>query len=190
MLLNLAITFLIAISLALPAQAAELSYSDIERSKTLLRLMPLVSEFRYYDNNPPTVHFVILDETDSERAFGNRTLVLDKLKKDHTHIQQRPTQLSIETFETLKKMEIATSVVFIQTHLSDIQINQLIDWANEKQVLLFSPFKGDVERGIHAGLKIQQQTRLYLNITALQKSGIQMQADIYRISEIYGRMTK
>ena len=176
---------LLTFSLTIPSQASELSYSDIERSKTLLRLMPLVSDFIYLDNNQKLFRFSILDVSHKERKFGNRGIVLAQLAELGHKLNNRATLLSIETQKSIKSVTPVPTVIFIQTPLSDTELDDLMDWARSNSILVFSPFEGDVERGVHAGLKIKQQTRLYLNIIELERSQIQIQADIYRISDVY-----
>ena len=67
-------------------------------------------------------------------------------------------------------------MVFLASPLGDREFQQLLAWCIGEQVILYSPFDGDVERGATAGLSVQAKVQPFLNRTTLESSRIELQA--------------
>jgi hypothetical protein len=75
-------------------------------------------------------------------------------------------------------------VVFIAEPL-DQQLPELIRFAQQQRLLLFSPFAGDVERGVTAGFQVTDKVLPQVNMASLKKSKIQLKAFFLRIAVKY-----
>ena len=73
------------------------------------------------------------------------------------------------------------SVVFITEPL-DVQLPDLVRFAQQQRVLLFSPFAGDVERGVTAGFQVTDKVLPLVNMASLKQSKIQLKAFFLRIA--------
>ncbi len=76
------------------------------------------------------------------------------------------------------------SSVFLAEPLDD-RIDEVIRYAETKRLLLYSPFKGDVERGVAAGFKVTHKVLPMVNTRALQRARIQLKAFFLRIAVKY-----
>ncbi len=73
------------------------------------------------------------------------------------------------------------SAVFIAERL-DTQLPDLIRFAQDKRALLFSPFKGDVKRGVASGFRVTDKVLPLVNMKSLKQSKIQLKAFFLRIA--------
>ncbi len=73
------------------------------------------------------------------------------------------------------------SSVFIAEPL-DNRLDEVIRFAESKRLLLFSPFKGDVERGVAAGFKVTHKVLPMVNLPALGRAKIELKAFFLRIA--------
>ena len=75
--------------------------------------------------------------------------------------------------------------IFLTQALDDNKLRKLINYAGRKHILVFSPFEGDVERGIQSGLSVEAQVKPYINVKALRSAGIQLKSFVLRASKKY-----
>jgi hypothetical protein len=61
-------------------------------------------------------------------------------------------------------------------------LEPLIRYSREHQVILFSPFRGDVKKGVMAGLQITNNVLPVVNLSALKKANIGLKAFFLRIA--------
>lgn len=73
------------------------------------------------------------------------------------------------------------SVVFVAEPL-DRQLPDLVRFAQQQRLLLFSPFAGDVERGVTAGFQVTDKVLPEVNMASLKQSKIQLKAFFLRIA--------
>lgn len=73
------------------------------------------------------------------------------------------------------------STIFIAEQL-DTRLPDLIRFAQDKRSLLFSPFKGDVKRGVSSGFRVTDRVLPLVNMESLKQSKIQLKAFFLRIA--------
>ncbi|MGB5329214.1 MAG: YfiR/HmsC family protein [Gammaproteobacteria bacterium] len=88
---------------------------------------------------------------------------------------------SISLDELLAAEPPPLSVVFIAEPL-DRQLPDLVRFAQQQRLLLFSPFAGDVERGVAAGFQVTDKVLPQVNMASLKQSKIQLKAFFLRIA--------
>ncbi len=64
------------------------------------------------------------------------------------------------------------SAVFIAEKLSDEDLETLLRFTSKHHLVTFSPFEGDVQRGVVAGLYISSRILPYINTRAAKEAGI------------------
>ncbi len=64
------------------------------------------------------------------------------------------------------------SAVFIADKLSDEDLTALLKITAKRHLVTFSPFEGDVQRGVVAGLYISSRILPYINIHAAKTAGV------------------
>ena len=75
--------------------------------------------------------------------------------------------------------------VFIAQRLNDGELEAVVKKGAEKGDILFSPFAGDVERGVLAGISVQASVRPYINRQVLQHSGLDIKPFFLKVAKIH-----
>ena len=98
--------------------------------------------------------------------------------------------------EAAIRVEIAAGRAFgefIDTPLAGVfvaekmgrELDDVVRFGTEKNIVVFSPFEEDVERGAHAGIMISDRVVPFVNMTAMRESNIRIKPFFLRISEIH-----
>ena len=74
--------------------------------------------------------------------------------------------------------------IFIAQPLGD-KLSDVVHYAVNNGVVLFSPFKGDVEKGVLGGIHISDRVLPYINLTSMKTSGIHIKKFFMRVSVKY-----
>lgn len=65
-------------------------------------------------------------------------------------------------------------------------LKELITFCTDQQVLLFSPFKGDVKKGVMSGFEVTNKVLPAINVPAIKKANIHLKAFFLRIAKKHG----
>lgn len=75
--------------------------------------------------------------------------------------------------------------IFLTQRFRKNELEKIISFAKEQHVIIFSPFEGDVERGVHGGIDVSDRVLPYLNKNALQLSKIEIKPFFLKIAKLY-----
>ena len=75
--------------------------------------------------------------------------------------------------------------IFLTEPLALTPRTATIAFGIQKKAVVFSPFDGDVQQGILAGLHIAIQVQPALNLTTLRNSGIRMNQLFFKVAQTY-----
>lgn len=75
--------------------------------------------------------------------------------------------------------------VFIAQPADARDLAGFVRFGIDHRVIVYSPFEGDVERGIHAGLSVEAQVRPYVNTATLAASGIAIKPFFLKAAKAY-----
>lgn len=75
--------------------------------------------------------------------------------------------------------------IFISQRLTGRELERLIQTSIAQGVILFSPFEGDVEKGVLAGLSVQASVRPYINLKTLDETGVSIKPFYLRVARTY-----
>ncbi len=75
--------------------------------------------------------------------------------------------------------------IFIASPLDAQSLARWVKYCQDRQVVLYSPFEGDVERGVMAGLAIEATVQPYLNENALDAAGVELKPFFLRVAKVY-----
>lgn len=64
-------------------------------------------------------------------------------------------------------------------------LEQIVDFSRRHKLLSFSPFAGDVERGVAAGLVVSDRVLPYVNTRAVDAAGVRIKPFFLKIAERY-----
>ncbi|MCP4659690.1 MAG: YfiR family protein [bacterium] len=74
--------------------------------------------------------------------------------------------------------------IFLTEQLND-GLPSVLRYAETHHVLVFSPFEGDIERGVPAGILISDRILPHVNVKALDAAGIRLKPFFLRIAQRY-----
>ena len=97
----------------------------------------------------------------------------------------RGLAVQVDARTALPKAPGDTIAVFLGAAPSPAELDRILRWAAVERVLVFSPFEGHVERGVHAGLSIEAKVQPYVNEAALKRSGIVLKPFFLRVAKVY-----
>ncbi len=140
---------------------------------------------------------VIAANKDLGTQDSSRPLPIYLLYRDNPQIAEQLRRSLEQTIGVIRGRELAVrsisledlltenprslSSVFIAEPL-DNRLDEVIRFAEIHRLLLFSPFKGDVERGVAAGLKVTHKVLPMINMQALDRAKIELKAFFLRIA--------
>lgn len=97
-------------------------------------------------------------------------------------IRSRALQVeSISLTDLLASDPVPSSAIFLAEPIND-ELSALLDFVQQQRVLLFSPFEGDVERGVATGFRVTDKVLPMVNMTSLKLSNIQLKAFFLRVA--------
>jgi hypothetical protein len=77
--------------------------------------------------------------------------------------------------------------VFLTQRLNTNQLQALTTYSNTRHMVVFSPFEGDVERGVQSGIAVEARVRPYLNIEALRAARVRLKSFFLKVAKRYER---
>lgn len=75
--------------------------------------------------------------------------------------------------------------IFLVEKLSDAQLLKVVSYAESAQRLVFSPYVGDVERGVAVGISVTNRVKPYFNLASLRRSKVVINALLMKMSKRY-----
>lgn len=75
--------------------------------------------------------------------------------------------------------------LFLATPLAGAELDRVIAWSIRHRVILYSPFEGDVERGVTAGLSIEAKVLPFVNQRTLEASGVELKPFFLKVAKVH-----
>jgi hypothetical protein len=144
---------------------------------------------------------IAADQDISTKTGADGKLLLVLLYKDQKEAAETVARHleAIETFRDIPIRIVLTNDSSFKTHqdtpIAGIFITQelgreldaVIDYGKAHNSITFSPFEGDVERGVLGGISISDRILPYVNMDTMQRAGIRIKPFFLRIAERYER---
>lgn len=131
-------------------------------------------------NNQVVLQIVYHRKT--EIANRVKTIMQNKVARISGH----PIEVKLIRLDQLNTDIIKGSAgLFIADPLQDREFSLVSQLCRSGQRICFSPYPGDVERGILAGIYIDSQIRPYFNREALRASGVNINPILLKASKTY-----
>lgn len=123
-------------------------------------------------------------------AYGRDTVTAQNqvsvLTTSVQNIGGRPLTVRALSVNSLFNADPGTvSGLFLSERLEDGELESILQFARERHIIVFSPFSGDVERGVAAGIAVGSQVKPYFNLSTLKRSEIAINPTLLRISKHY-----
>lgn len=107
--------------------------------------------------------------------------VADHLRKDYPRVGKYATQV---TLGNSLPVDAPTAILIIE-RLEEAALKPLIEYGIENHILVFSPFKEDVDRGVTAGMYVAIRVLPYFNRDTLDRSRIKIHRILLRSAKFY-----
>lgn len=128
------------------------------------------------DKKKPISIYLVYSENKKLADLAKKKL--DRIKNIRGHkveINPMPVQQLLQL-----NVDEYTTVMIVEP--LDEDRDKLILFSQEKQIILFSPFKGDVRKGVMAGFEVTNKVLPAINDHALQAANIHLKAFFLRIA--------
>ncbi len=175
--IGLALAFCLLPAIASPALAQD---PLPPRLQIGINLLPAViaannglAKFEGQDGLP--IYFVYLENDHVAELLNQSIGRIDEIRN------QRLDARAISLDELLARDIAPMSTIFIAEPM-DGRLDELIEYSKNRRALLFSPFAGDVGKGVASGFHVTDRVRPLVNLESLRQSKIQLKAFFLRIA--------
>ena len=114
-------------------------------------------------------------------------LLAEELESENSNIGGMSINVNVmsisELLATDQKFSLAG--IFISERLNDSDLKEIIKFTEKRKRIAFSPFTGDVERGVAVGISVTNRVKPYFNLHALKRSEIVINALLMKMSRRY-----
>jgi len=101
-------------------------------------------------------------------------------------IRKLPVGVKISDSASIdKNLNAFYAGIFVAEPLKAETLQQLIDYSINKKIILYSPFEGDVEKGVLGGISVEAKVQPYVNKNTIEKSGIRIKPFFMKVSKSY-----
>ena len=124
---------------------------------------------------------LLLIYTDNRPQAEKMTRIISSLKE----IKDIPIRVEITNDLTLSSFKDKPPAGIFITQPLENKLPDVVDYAVKNSIVLFSPFKGDVEKGVLGGIHISAKVRPYINLSAMKASKVRITKIFISVSETY-----
>jgi hypothetical protein len=125
------------------------------------------------------------DNINKGKKYAKNLLELGK-KNGRAQIKNIPIKVSFvqHQFFTSEKNDLPAGI-FLLDKMSAEELAPIISFAIKKHIIVYSPFDGDIEKDITAGLSIGARVRPIINVKTLNASQIQIKSFFLKVAKKY-----
>lgn len=179
-----------ALGAAAPSAAPAGAYGDgrAESGARLFRAMLAADvelEKKVDAEGALTIAVVHAGDVDRAKALGDLVARRDANRASEA-IKGLPVRIQVLRVEDLPPAGARpVAAVFIAEPLRRDAVGSLIRFGVERRVIIYSPFEGDVERGVAGGLSIEAQVRPFVNTGALRASQVTLKEFFLKVAKAF-----
>jgi len=130
---------------------------------------------------PEGMLLLVLLYADDKPAVEDMARHLSKIK----NIKGIPIRVEISTDITLENYSHSPPAGVFLTQRIAPDLGPIIQYSRTHHILVFSPFEDDVKKGVPGGIMIRDRILPYINMKALESSGIRIKQFFLRVSKQY-----
>lgn len=157
--------------------------NDIRRVDISLSIFPRIvavdNHFRDKLNSNKKAYLLFVYDKNKEYAQE----LADRMIKSNSNIGGMAVVTEIMSVADDLPINNPPTAVFVVERLSNAQLEKIILFAAETQRLVFSPYSGDVERGVMVGISVTNRVKPYFNLSALRQSKVAINALLMKMSK-------
>lgn len=134
-----------------------------------------------------SLKILIVHAGDVERATALGELVAKRdEQKTPEPIKGLPVRVELWRADEVAHLGKRTiAAIFMAEALKRDQLQSLIRLGAERHVVVYSPFEGDVEKGVSGGLSIEAQVRPFVNTTALRAAQVTLKEFFLKVAKVF-----
>jgi len=147
------------------------------------RIVAVDNNFRSKLNPENKVQLIFLYADRKDRAAS----LYKSLKQKNKNIGGMgvlATHVSVDDLLAVSNGKRSTAI-FLSERLSNDDLKKVVAFSEKRSRIVFSPFVGDVERGVTVGISVTNRVKPYFNLAALKRSGIVINALLMKMSKRY-----
>lgn len=177
------VPWLLAIGLACAAASVSADSTDERRVRAGARLLRslLAADVKLEHKASDGRLRVLIYSTDARGAAEVAALIAPA---DARTIRDLPVETVISPALPTDRAPLPAAV-FLATRPSSGEIDSLVRWSIAHHAIVYSPFEGDVERGIPAGLAVEAKVQPFLNLTTLEAAGIALKPFFIQVAKVH-----
>ncbi|MCP5420049.1 MAG: hypothetical protein H6969_06095 [Gammaproteobacteria bacterium] len=100
-------------------------------------------------------------------------------------IKNHPLRTVPVDLDTLKRLQPVPAAIYLVQPLPKPDLASVIRYGVDHHRIVFSPFEGQVEQGVLAGLAIEVRVMPHINQTTLRQSGIRLKELLLKVAKIH-----
>ncbi len=106
-------------------------------------------------------------------------------ERSSTGVRNFPVIIEKQPLADLLKRKVPPAGIFIANALEKSELLALVRYGIQHGVVVYSPFQGDVERGVVGGLSVEARVRPYVNVATLQQAQLRIKSFFLKVSKRY-----
>lgn len=176
--------FIVVIAACLIASAGHAVEKEDVRIRAGLDLFPsiLAADMNIEAKKGPDGSLLlVLVYTKNEEKASDMAGYLAKVQR----IRGIPIRVEISDIRSLDRFEKRIPAGLFLAQPVTQNLDDLIAYGRKHEIIVFSPFEGDVENGVLGGIHISDRLLPYINIAAMQSSKIQIKPFFLRVTIRY-----
>ncbi len=184
--------FLYFITIVFVLFNAKLSCADSDPAQVRMGLKLfrtiLASDVRIRDKSvDDLLHLVLVYKKNKSKAkmYANKLYSFGR-GRNKGKIKKHKIKIHLLSTDELHQLEsIHPAGIFILDRIPDAVVRHIARYATENSIISFSPYDGDVVKGITAGIVIEATVRPLINTHVLKQANIRLKSYYLKISKHY-----
>jgi hypothetical protein len=142
-------------------------------------------EHKHNDENGIDIIFIYSGDLTRAQQLARKFVLMGR-GATKGKIKDRPVSVHISTSLTqIRQQQLRPAGLFILDTLDEATLTDIVQYGLEYNIVTYSPFTGDVEKGILAGIIIDTRPRPFINRTTLQKSKLKLKSFFLKVAKLY-----
>lgn len=125
------------------------------------------------------IYLVYASDNNAAKDYANT------LADAFPNLRDTPVRLEILSLEALQTATPKPAAIFVTQQLNEGEAKALVAFSIAQHIIVFSPFEGDVERGILAGLSVEATVKPLINMQTLQSSQLAIKSFYLKVAKHY-----
>lgn len=157
--------------------------SDSRRVDISLSIFPRIvavdNHFREKLNKDKKAYLLFVYDKDEDYAQQ----LAERMRKANANIGGMKVIIKTASIMDELSEDNPPTALFVVERLGDGELRKIMAFAKKTHRLLFSPFSGDVERGVTVGISVTNRVKPYFNLTSLRQSKVVINALLMKMSK-------